>query len=246
MSATRWSEVFGIEEIDLVFAPLSLRAKRLRDAYELALEAKTLADAVLARGALDAHAVADLVRVGKADLLVGQRESEVFDAKAAPYPLDLDEGKFELAKDVAAFANTGRTAAIVLGLKTKRDHQGDWVSVPRRLPKNMLSPGRYQQVVASWVYPPPERVSFTWHGEEKGFMVVLIPSQPAELQPFLVRRARLGRGLSEAQFTVPVRDGEDTSFRDIGRLHALMVAGRAALANSGNGTCAHQREAEAG
>ncbi len=234
MSATRTSEVFGVEEVGLVFAPLSLRAKRLRDAFDLALEAKALGEAVLARGSLDAHAVADLVRVGKADLLVGQRESQVFDAKSAPYPLDADPGRFELAKDVAAFANTGRPAVIVLGLRTKRDHQGDRVSAAPGLPKDMLSPGRYRQVVASWVYPPPERVSFTWHGEEKGFLVVLIPAQPAELQPFLVRRARLGRGLSKEQFTLPVRDGEDTSFRDIGRLHALMVAGRAALANSRN------------
>lgn len=167
-----------------------------------------------------------------ADLLVGQRESEVFDAKSAPYPLDADPGRFELAKDVAAFANTGRPAVIVVGLKTKRDQQGDWVSAPRPVPKDMLRPDRYRKVVASWVYPPPERVSFTWYGEEKGFLVVLIPSQPAELLPFLVRRARLESGLSEEQFTLPVRDGEDTSFRDISRLHALIVAGRAALANS--------------
>ena len=234
MSATRTSEVFGVEEIDLVFAPLTLRANRLRDVYHLAIDARDLAEAVLARGALDAHAIADLVRVRRADLLVGQRESQVFDAKSGYYQLDDDDGKLELAKDVAAFANTGRSAVIVLGLRTRGDHQGDRVSAAPGLPKERLQPGRFRQVVASWVYPPPEGMSFLWHGEEKGFLVVLIPSQPSELQPFLVRRGRLGRSLSEEQFTLPVRQGEDTSYRDIGRLHSLLVAGRAALAGPGS------------
>ena len=229
LTAIKSGEAFGTESIVLVFTPHELRTKRVATVFYLALRARQLADTVLARGALDAEAVVDLVHAD-AELLIGQRESGIFDAKSQPYHLDDDDGKFELAKDVAAFANTGRPAAIVVGLRTRPDHQGDLVAAVPRVARESAPPSRIRSLLNSWVYPPPRGVSVRWHGDTRGLLTILVPAQPSELEPFFVRRARLGRGLTAEHMTLPVREDEETVYRDIGRVHALIVAGRAALA----------------
>lgn len=51
--------------------------------------------------------IVDALAQGQVDRLIGNDESEQVDFKLAPYLLDTDERRWELAKDVAAFANRG-------------------------------------------------------------------------------------------------------------------------------------------
>ena len=79
----------------------------MADCLDLAQVVTLILDAVLGSGAFDRSAVADLVRAGRPDLLIGQPENQWFDAKRGPYVIRGDGARFEFAKDVAAFANTG-------------------------------------------------------------------------------------------------------------------------------------------
>jgi predicted HTH transcriptional regulator len=52
--------------------------------------------------------------------LIGLQEDAWLEAKSgAPYSLDTPEGRYELAKDVAAFAN-GSGGMVIVGLRTTR------------------------------------------------------------------------------------------------------------------------------
>ena len=53
------------------------------------------------------------------DKLVGEVETTWFDAKDQPYDIDTDIGKRELARDVAAFANSGG-GVVIIGLRTAK------------------------------------------------------------------------------------------------------------------------------
>jgi hypothetical protein len=57
--------------------------------------------------------------LGHAKVLIGQREGSWFDGKSAPYQLTTEEQKWELAKDVGAFANSETGSLIVVGAKTQ-------------------------------------------------------------------------------------------------------------------------------
>lgn len=75
------------------------------DAYKLGTDVLALVEAADGQG-LSRERVVDLIRGGRIDALVGQKESSWIDFKATGYASKTDEGKLELAKDVAAFANT--------------------------------------------------------------------------------------------------------------------------------------------
>jgi len=77
-------------------------------------------------GELDAWPNHRLSRARRGEPLVGTEESDQLDFKLAPYVLDAPHQKWELAKDVAAFANR-RGGVIVIGYSdrtsTKRDYR---------------------------------------------------------------------------------------------------------------------------
>jgi hypothetical protein len=66
-----------------------------------------------------------------------------------------------------------------------------------------------------------------------GYVLILMPEQPARMKPFLVRGGRVQTGkVIETYVTVPVRIGEDTDYAEAAQLHGVLAAGRAALALS--------------
>jgi len=70
-------------------------------------------------GELDAWPNHRLSRARRGEPLVGTEESDQLDFKLAPYVPDAPHQKWELAKDVAAFANR-RGGVIVIGVHTER------------------------------------------------------------------------------------------------------------------------------
>jgi hypothetical protein len=54
--------------------------------------------------------------------LLGERESVWLDVKSGVYPLDTARGAEELAKDVAAFANTRDGGLLLVGFSTRMEH----------------------------------------------------------------------------------------------------------------------------
>src|SRR6266851_2366863 len=72
---------------------------------------------------------------GSFDSFVGEIENETFDGKSQPYPVDLESGKLELSKDVAALANTSG-GCIIIGLRTRQSalNYADEVEAVRVVP----------------------------------------------------------------------------------------------------------------
>jgi hypothetical protein len=137
---TSFEDDFGRVRSQVEFECRSLRGLRVINAYELELAVRSLASTVNARGQLDAVAITDLIMANKADLLVGQRENDYFDAKGATYAPKTKPGAFALAKDVAAFANADRGGLLVCGLRRRKDQQGDVVSEARPVALAGISP----------------------------------------------------------------------------------------------------------
>lgn len=208
------------------------RGRTVNDCIELAEDAALILEAVLAQGAFDHAAIADLVRAKRPDLVIGQRETSWFDAKDQPYMLSEDAQRYEFAKDVAAFANACG-GLIVCGLRTRSDHQGDIVREHRPFDLSLVNRPTLQRVMRDWIHPTPVGVRIELiptDGPSRGVMLIEIPRQPPQMLPLLVTRGELGGRLSTRQMTVPVRDGEDTDYASVGEIHALLVAGRGAFA----------------
>lgn len=226
---------FGLEEVLLKFSFSSLRGKRVRDVEEAGTEVAQLASAVSKDGDLDSKAIEALVLAGAADLLVGQAEHQGFDAKTIGYDLSTERDRFEIAKDVAAFANAGRDGTIVFGLRVKKRDGKDRVIEARPIQLFGFQEIHWIRIIRSRVVPVPEgvrvRVRRTNNGPNpSGYIVLSIPSQPEDLKPFLVKcGVRRDGKVVETDITVPVRIGEDTEYSDAAGLHGLLTAGRAAL-----------------
>ncbi|MDU0251736.1 ATP-binding protein [Streptomyces sp. PU10] len=90
--------------------------------------------------------------------IVGTPESEWVDFKSAspkgPYDLSTDKGKFELAKDVAAFANAGG-GLIVCGFKAKKRTNELYEVAEKVTPfdKKLVNIDSYKDVLTEYVRP---------------------------------------------------------------------------------------------
>jgi Restriction endonuclease len=208
------------------------RGRSVKDALALGDEVDQLLTAAYATGPLRSETVAELLRTGHHDVVVGQPESDWLEAKGEPYRLD-DYGRYLLATDVAAFANAGG-GLLALGLKTSKRHGVDVITKADGIRVKGFNASRHHAVLRSWIFPPVVGVRVDVapfpDDEEMGIVVIEIPPQAAELQPFFVKRTEIKGRLRTERFGVPVRLGVDTNHWDVAQLHALVVAGRAVFA----------------
>jgi Putative DNA-binding domain len=139
----------------------------------------------------------DQVRVilekGDFNELVGAVENEWLECKAAPYQLDKDHQRQELAKDVAGLANAGG-GIILIGIKTERDltHFGDEIKEVRSFAPSLINPEQYIDILKSWIYPPLDKIDVKWlpssTDSNAGIVSIFIPLQPEAKIPFLLTR----------------------------------------------------------
>jgi predicted HTH transcriptional regulator len=61
-----------------------------------------------------------IIRAGDFHRLIDRMEGDQIECKGAPYSLNADKERFELAKDVTAFANT-KGGLILIGVHTVKD-----------------------------------------------------------------------------------------------------------------------------
>lgn len=184
----------------------------------------------------DVKSAAAVVRARHPELLVGTFESEWLDAKGSPYRLDKKAQQYELAKDVAAFANSGG-GLILIGAKTKRRPDGDEI---RSINGCALSDGvaeEIRSVIKRRVYPRLDKVSVEMiplSSPESGVILIQIPPQLDGQKPYLVAGTRSGDQISELGFTYAVRDGEATDAPRIEVVHQLIRAGESVLGGGGS------------
>lgn len=181
-------------------------------------------------GELTRQTVTSLVNAKRATALVGQPERDWLECKSQPYA-DTEEGRFELVKDVSAFANSARGGLIILGLRTRSIAGRDIVASVRPIAADSRLPDRYRKLVEHRVFPRPVgiRIETVSYGSSSELMTISIPPQPAALQPFLVKGSlRAGKTVG-SQIAIFARRGDATIVTGAEELHSLLMAGRVAL-----------------
>jgi Putative DNA-binding domain len=184
-------------------------------------------------GKLDVGSFLDLVAAGRLESIIGQPESQWLDCKRQPYRRD-GCAKWELAKDVAAFANGAVGGFIVIGLRTAKRSGQDVIVAAPGIPSDSQLRASYLQTIRQRIYPYPRgiRIETTPAGSNE-IVVIVVPRQAVALRPFLVRGVLSGGLIRGSFITVPTREGDSTVASDPAELHALLVAGRAALGYEG-------------
>jgi hypothetical protein len=175
----------------------------------------------------------DLLRGDKWELLLGQPESAWLEAKGEPYDHLGKHWQYELAKDVAAFANSPEGGLIVIGMTTDDRGDGDTIRGFKEFELRRVRRQAYRNHVAQRVYPrvagfDVERLEGSKKGN--GLAVLVIPPQPKASQPFLVQGTLAGGAVLGAHVLLPVRREDDTAFMDAGDLHARIRLGEQVIA----------------
>lgn len=191
------------------------------------------------------HSHTDLIQAlatGSFSDVLDTPEDNWLDFKEAPYPIDdrgrlTDKGKWELAKDVAAFANIPSGGYIVLGYRTER-HENEAVESAvelRLIRKAVVDVSSYQDVIDQWVYPRVRRVTIRWFPPAKelddGVLVIEVPGQDDYDLPFLVRRVfdeNTDRVHDRGHFAIPIREGARSELSTAEAVHRLLSGGRQA------------------
>lgn len=136
-------------------------------------------------------ALDDLFGRGELHRLVGMIESVHLEAKSIPYDLDTPFGRFELAKDVVAFANA-EGGHLIIGVVTEREEssQIDRLSGLRLLSPQAIDTDQLLGILRGHVYPFPSDLTIQHHSAVSsgtdGVYVIRVPRQPRDRGPFLV------------------------------------------------------------
>jgi Putative DNA-binding domain len=135
--------------------------------------------------------IEEILNSGRFEELIGSVEDEHLECKAAPYQLDQDRKKMELAKDVSALANADG-GFLLIGVQTEKNpsHLGDEIRSIRALPSNLVDCDQYLNVLAEWVYPAIRGLRIKWcagtNQDGSGIVSVKVPQECCQERPYVV------------------------------------------------------------
>ena len=137
-----------------------------------------------------AEDVREVLGRGALSEFIGWPEGPHFEAKSEPYDLDSSLGRYELAKDISAFANTGG-GCLVIGLATVKDkgREIDVIGSLSLIAPDAVEENRYVGVLGEYVYPKIAGldVRFFPHAKEgNGVVCIFVPPQNPNSRPFLI------------------------------------------------------------
>lgn len=166
--------------------------------------------------------------------VVGIRESGWVDFKgvgpAGPYDLSLDSKKYELAKDVAAFANAAG-GLLVCGFKATRRPTDlhETVVKPTPFAKRLVNTERYKSIISDLVRPAVG-VEFSWFDDpgnpELGYLVIEVRALPENDRWALVTKIlNEDEKLVKGGVAIPVRHGDDTRYLPPDTVYQLVNSG---------------------
>jgi len=194
------------------------------------------------RGMIDVTGARHLVRAGRAHLLAGLAESAWLEVKGGPYLLSAPgaagtRAAIELAQDVARFANGDCDAILLIGFKEKKDGKTSRLDRLAPVPLRDIDPQQHRSVIDARVVPPIDGllVELVATGEGQGLLLISVPPQPREMQPYLVHGAVVGEKCEGAFFSIVRRRGEASITTSAAQIHAYIVAGKAFLQGSSEG-----------
>jgi hypothetical protein len=164
---------------------------------------------------------------------IGKPETEQLDFKEQPYFLSTDKGKWALAKDVAALANSGG-GCLVIGVATTVpvDREEEVASEVKAFPSGLADVQQMRGTLdaASGVYPVLKGVKIRKYPrpDGKAMMIVRVPPQAEDDLPFMVVRMVEGDERRGIGIGVPFRSGPHTYWLPPGQLHRDLSDGRRA------------------
>jgi len=214
-----WGLIFSLD--------IRRRGTTVGEAYKLAKDILELVD-YADDGEITRERALDLLRSGRVDVLLGRREGTWLDCKRTPYP-KTDEGRLELAKDVAAFAN-GDGGVLALGIATRKANDIEIASAVIPCAQGAVNVLSYRRAIQYRVHPYPGRLEIFPISDSGGEVwIISIPPQPEELKPFLVHGAAVGGKLNDNYFSIVTRREDEAVPTTTAAVHGLLSAGRAAL-----------------
>ncbi|TKS96254.1 RNA-binding domain-containing protein [Streptomyces lasalocidi] len=157
--------------------------------------------------------------------LLGLREMQWLDAKAAPYQLADPKAVEELAKDVAAFANGGG-GIIVIGIATRPEYDEEVLDHIVGFDPAAVNMDKIRKLIRQWITPAPRGIRVGWSGAD-GERVVFIEVPEQAAGTLFVVPAPVGKPGSPRTDTVavPRRDGDSTHWLPRAEIQQLLSAG---------------------
>jgi hypothetical protein len=169
---------------------------------------------------------------GDFDNFNGAPESLEVEFKGEPYRIEQEGQKFELAKDVAAFANAAG-GVIVIGARTQRDDQTavDVVAEVRLLAPELVNEQQYEGIISERVYPRLQELHVRFcpsaGDADRGLFAIDVPPQKEIDRYFLVQKP-----VTEDDERTPtwlvglaIRSVGRVEVRRVGEIHTLINRG---------------------
>lgn len=208
----------------------SLRGRTVAALYEAGLDMYDLMDA-LASGELSRETAGNLVRAGRADVLIGQPEGHWLEAKSQHYDLDTPGGEISLAQAVSRFCNSEEGGIVVVGMTTKKTAAEEQIRKLNPMPVRTGIVRKYHRVLEKRLFPLVRdlRIDAVASGPGSELILVDVPPQPEELKPFLVSGAIVDGKVDGAFISIVRRRGEGSVPTTAQEIHSTLVAGRALL-----------------
>jgi hypothetical protein len=190
-------------------------------------------------------AVAAILKAGTFDDSKGALEGEHLECKAAPYQLQHDQQKFELAKDVSMIVNRSARSGneggyILLGVKTEKstEYHADGIVGVHPFPQGLVDPKQYYDVLQVWLYPMPEGIDVQWYpsasDETRGIVAISVPRQPPDRWPCVITKVLDASGkASGASIAYVERRGEHSVSWTAADLQRLLRDGARAADRDG-------------
>ncbi|NJP30684.1 AlbA family DNA-binding domain-containing protein [Micromonospora thermarum] len=235
----RKTELVGLEgdfwntDIWKAYFSLPLRHRTVEEAATFAADAAAIADAYI-DGTPTPNVFVGLLESGHAQALLGLSESQSLECKRS-LELDREHAKLNLAKDIAAIANSETDGLIVIGLETRRRRGEDYIAALHPIPDAGNFVRRARRIADRFIYPPIDGLvikAVPVGTTPNRVIYCLIPKQAAELKPFLVAGAFVDGKVEGALISVPRRRNDETIHLTPASIHAFMAAGYALFRNA--------------
>jgi hypothetical protein len=220
----------GVARIWNVRLGFKLRARKLSALFDAGVDVFNLMHA-LAGGELTRETAGNLVRAGRAEVLIGQPEGHWLEAKSQHYDLGTPGGEISLAQAVSRFCNSEDGGIVVVGMTTKKTAEGEQIRKLNPMPVKDGIVRKYHRVLENRLFPLVRdlRIDAVASGPGSELILVDIPPQPEELKPFLVSGAIIDGRVDGAFISIVRRRGEGSVPTTAQEIHSTLVAGRALL-----------------
>jgi predicted HTH transcriptional regulator len=177
--------------------------------------------------------VTEILLEGQFDRLIGMNENLFLEVKGpAPYDFSTPSGRFELAKDVSAFANSeGGHLLIGFGHERLANERVDRIKTVHLFGPNHLNLRQIEGFLNTYVWPSIRGLTTEWiHAASDpsvGIVSIYIPAQREEHKFFLVTKVvEAGEQQKETIVGITRRVDDDNLPLVAQEIHALIRQGR--------------------